>query len=341
MSIRRVALYSILILFLVLGIVAYLTYYAAFKANLKNEKAVYELFVYPGETETNFGLKLDSLLCDTSSFIQLARIMNFKKFKPGRYLFKPGMDNLTIINKLRRGVQDPIKLTINNVRDIYQLSAKLGNDLLLDSIDFVRLFTDSSVLKEINYSSDNILGLFIPNTYEMYWTINPDRFLQRMVHEQELFWSRDNRREKANQKQLTPNEIYTIASIVEKETILEEEKSTIAGVYINRLRTGMKLQADPTVVFALGLTGIQRVLLEHLKIESPFNTYLVNGLPPGPICMPSVSTIDSVLNAEKHDFIFFCAKPGFEGGHVFAKTLEGHNQNAKLYRQWLNKERIR
>ncbi len=341
MSIRKIAIYSLVLLSILFGIIALLSYYAAFKSNLRKERPVYELFVYPNETEINLGMKLDSLLFDTTSFIQLSRIMNLKKLRPGRYVFKPGTNNFAIINKLKRGVQDPVKVTINNVRDIFQLSAKLGDVLLLDSIEFVNLLTDSTVLNEINYTSESILSLFIPNTYEMYWTISSDRFLQRMIQENASFWNKENRKVKAIQKLLSTKDIYTIASIVDKETILESEKPLISEVYINRLNSGMKLQADPTVVYALGLRGIQRVLHEHLRIESPYNTYLVDGLPPGPIWMPEVSTIDSVLNAQKHDYLFFCAKPGYDGSHAFAKTLEGHYQNAKLYRQWLNKEKIR
>lgn len=341
MSIRRVAIYSLVLFSILIAVISLLTYYAAFKENLRNERPFYELYVSPGETDIAMGIKMDSLLCDTTSFIQLSRLMNFTKFKPGRYVFKQGMNNFRIINKLKRGAQDPVNVTINNVRDIYQLSSKLGSELLLDSIDFVNILSDTQVLNKINYNSENILCLFIPDTYQMYWTISPERFIQRMIQENASFWNRDLRNTKALDKGFSNNDIYILASIVEKETIQEEEKALIAGVYINRLHSGMKLQADPTVVFALNLKGIQRVLLEHLKVDSPYNTYVVDGLPPGPICMPSVSTIDSVLNSVKHDYLFFCAKPGYDGGHAFAKTLEGHYQNARVYRQWLDKERIR
>jgi UPF0755 protein len=341
MNIRKITIYLLVVLSFVIGVIAILTYYAAFKHNLKPGKSSYVLLVYPEENEVSLGLKMDSILIDTSSFIHLSKMMNLQRLKPGRYVLKQGMNNFTIINKLKKGVQDPVNVTINNVRDIYQLSGKLDAALMMDSIEFVNLLTDSIGLSKINYTRENILSLFIANTYEMYWTITPDRFLQRMINEHEAFWKKENRRDKANQKSLSFKDIYTIASIVEKETILESEKPAIAGVYINRLKTGMKLQADPTVVFALGFIGLQRVLLEHLKIESPYNTYLYEGLPPGPIYMPSVSTIDSVLNAENHEYIFFCAKPGAEGSHAFAKTLEGHYQNARLYQQWLNRGRIR
>lgn len=341
MNFRKAIAYSLLILSILLGMIGILAYFAAFKSNIKTEKPNYTLLVYPNETDVNLSLKFDSILCNTSSFVQLAGIIKLSRLKPGRYVFKAGMNNFSIVNKLKRGMQDPVKLTINNVRDVYQLSAKLGEVLLPDSIDFIIFLNDSSILNKYNYTSDNILSLFIPNTYEMYWTITPEKFLQRMIFEHESFWNKENRKEKANKMGLNYKEVYALASIVDKETILENEKQIISGVYLNRLKSGMKLQADPTVVYALGIKGIQRVLYEHLRIESPYNTYLVEGLPPGPIWMPSVSTIDSVLNSQNHEYIFFCAKPGFDGSHAFAKTLEGHYQNAKIYRDWLNKVKIR
>lgn len=341
MKFQKVLLYLLLSLSFILGILAVFSYYAAFKPNLKKEKQQYELKVYTNETEVALGLKFDSILLDTSSFVNMAAILNLKQLKPGRYVFNKGMNNIKIINKLKSGAQDPLNITINSIRDIHQLSSKLGDQLMFDSLAFLQVLTDSFKLNELGYTKENILSLFIPNTYEMYWSISPERLMKRMNAEHESFWNKNNRRAKAEQKAISLYDIYTIASIVDKETLLEHEKPIIAEVYINRLKSGMKLQADPTVVFALGSTGLQRVLFEHLKIESPYNTYLVEGLPPGPICMPQTSTIDSVLNATGHEYIFFCAKPGYDGAHSFAKSLEAHSQNARIYRQWLNKERIK
>ncbi|MBK8484175.1 MAG: endolytic transglycosylase MltG [Saprospiraceae bacterium] len=340
MRLNNFAFYGSAIALLSIGIFAYLSYCAAFNANVRSSSRM-ELYVYPNETDVAIGLKMDSILFDTSSFMHLAKIMKLTKLKPGRYLFKKDDHNFAIINKLRSGAQDAINVTINNVRDIYQLSGKLGAVMMLDSMAFVSLLTDSINLMTLNFTKENILSLFIPNTYQMYWTTSGDRFLQRMLQENKNFWLKENRLQKAAEKSLGASEIYTVASIVEKETINESEKGMIAGVYLNRLKTGMKLQADPTVVFAMGLTGIQRVLLQHLRTESPYNTYLVEGLPPGPIWMPSTATIDSVLNATNHDYIFFCAKPGYDGTHTFAKSLEGHLLNARAYRKWLDSQRIK
>ncbi len=324
-----------------LAVSVYLAYHIVFQDNVKSQLDYGELKIYPADNFANIGLKLNEILIDTCSFKQSAALFNLLQIKPGRYLIKKGMSNVEIINKLKSGTQDPIKLTINAVRDIYQLAAKLGSVLMYDSAAFVKQLTDSNQLKILGYNEYDVLSLFIPNTYEVYWSVSPDRFIKRMKTEHENFWSQKNRLDKAIKKGLTANQVYTIASIVDKETIIENEKSIIAGVYLNRIQKGMKLQADPTVVFALGQIGLKRVLLEHLKVESPYNTYLFEGLPPGPICMPELSTIDSVLNAGEHEFIFFCARPGYDGGHVFAETLEAHGQNARKYRLWLNQENIK
>jgi UPF0755 protein len=182
--------------------------------------------------------------------------------------------------------------------------------------------------------------MFIPNTYQFFWNTDPKDFLNRMKREHDKFWTKE-RLEKAKKIGLTPEEVFTLASIVEKETLAKEEKPVIASVYLNRLKRDMLLQADPTVVYAAKDFGIQRVLNKHLKIDSPYNTYKNKGLPPGPICMPDVGTIDSVLNAKDTDYLFFCAKPNGHGRHAFAKTNRQHVNNANRYRKWLNKNKIR
>ncbi len=340
MRITRIHFLQLALLLCLVLITGFLAYWNAFKPNLKAEKEVH-LYVDKAQSEQSLGILLDSVLTDTSSFVFLAKWLQLKHLKPGHYLLKAGTNNYSLINKFRKGVQDPVLLVIHSVRDMPQLSGKLAHSLMTDSLEFLEFFMDSNILQKYHYTNETILSAFIANTYQVYWNISPEKLLQRMIQENQAFWNLDNRLQKATDKGLTPLEIYTIASIVEKETILDAEKSDIAGVYINRLKMGMKLQADPTVVFALGLFGIQRVLLEHLKTDSPYNTYLVEGLPPGPICMPSVTTIDAVVNAPTHEYLFFCAKPGYDGSHAFSKTLAGHYENAKRYRTWLNAERIR
>jgi UPF0755 protein len=329
MKYKKIISYFIYTSLILLGLCVYFGYSIFLKPNVVKNDTLRELKIYPDENPLNLASKLDSFLFDTCSFNLAAKFLKLNQLKPGRYLIADNMSNLKIINKLKSGDQDPVKVTINSVRDIYQLAAKFESLLMHDSAAFAMYFTDTNIIHKTGYTIHNVLSLFIPNTYELYWSITPDRLLKRMSTEHDEFWNKKGRLSKAAAKGLSTKEIYTIASIVDKETTLESEKSIIAGVYLNRIKLGMKLQADPTVVYAIGQMGLKRVLLEHLKVDSPYNTYLNEGLPPGPICMPERSTIDSVLNANDHNYIFFCAKPGYEGGHVFAETMESHGQNAR------------
>ncbi|MBK8955632.1 MAG: endolytic transglycosylase MltG [Saprospiraceae bacterium] len=336
------AIYSLLGVAVFAGMsMAYLAYYAAFKSNVKERPQGFTLYVYPDDSRDMVFHKLDTILEDPCSFIRLSKVLRIEKWKTGKYILKFGQDNLTILKKLRNGIQDPVHLTFNNVKDLYELSAVLGQQLMLDSADFVKAWSDSIYLAGLNLQYEKLLCRFVPNTYQVYWNWSPDKILTRIIEEHNSFWEKKDRIQKAKIKGLSPDEIYILASIVEKETNVEDEKGLIASVYLNRLKQGMKLQADPTVVYALGREDIYRVLLEHLKVESPYNTYLNEGLPPGPIFMPSISTIDSVLDSPPNDYLFFCAKPGYEGRHAFAETLRGHSQNAVAYRRWLDKQKIR
>lgn len=327
---------------LLVGILmALLAYFAAFKPNVCVERKAYELFIYPEENIDSSWLKLDTILNSPDVFRSLCQVFRVKEFKTGRYILKPGMNNWTILSKLRTGAQDPVHLAFNSARDLEQLSAKLEKQLMIDSFEILNTLKDSSYWSAKGYGPQEVMTAFIPNTYQVYWNISAVKLIERLVQERDKFWAKDNRIRQAEKLNLSPKDIYILSSIVEKETNVSEEKSMIAGVYLNRLNQGMKLQADPTVVYALGLNGLQRVLYDHLKIDSPYNTYLYEGLPPGPICMPSVETLDSVLNYENHDYLFFCAKPGYDGSHLFAKTLSGHYQNARVYKNWLDQEKIR
>lgn len=278
---------------------------------------------------------------DTASFRRCAKYLNFgAKIKPGQFELKDGWSNVTLIRFLRSGAQSPIKLVIHNVRTLDELTGKIGQQLEVDSLDIDQALKNiRTILPEASLGEDSLMCLFLPNTYEVYWTIKPDELLQRMWKEYNRFWT-DERKALAYQTGFTPNQIYILASIVEKETLASAEKSTIAGVYLNRLHSGIPLQADPTVVFAKGDFTTGRVLFKDLEIDSPYNTYMYSGLPPGPICMPEPSTINATLLAEKHDYIYFCAKADQSGRHAFAKTLAAHNENARVYQQWLNQNKI-
>ncbi|GAB4322049.1 MAG: endolytic transglycosylase MltG [Bacteroidales bacterium] len=260
--------------------------------------------------------------------------------KPGRYMISQGMSNNELINMLRSGSQEPVRVTFNNIRTKEELAQKIAAQIEADSASIIRLLNDSSYLKVFGFTPENVLALFIPNTYEFYWTTTASQFIDRMLVEYKKFWDAD-RLAKAEEIGLTPIEVSILASIVDKETNKTDEMPTIAGVYLNRLRYGWRLQADPTVVFAWGDFSIHRVLNIHKQIDSPYNTYKYYGLPPGPICIPSIAAVDAVLNREKHNYLFFCAKDDFSGYHVFASTHEEHTINANRYRRALDKLKIR
>ena len=255
--------------------------------------------------------------------------------KPGHYVFSNGLNNDELINLLRSGNQVPIKVTFNNLRNLYQLAGKVGRQIEPDSTAIINLLKSQAILTNNNIDSANLKGLFLPNTYEFWWNTSAQGFVDRMFEENDKFWNK-NRKAKASEVGLTTEEIVTLASIVEKETNKNDEKPMLAGIYINRLRSQWRLQADPTVVYAIGDFNIRRVLNKHKKFDSPYNTYEHLGLPPGPICIPSISSIDAVLNYTSSDYMFFCAKDDLSGYHAFAKTNAGHRKNAKAYQKALD-----
>ncbi len=322
-------------------LLAWLVYHSAFRANIRSDQPYYELLIRKNATWDSIQPILDTILINKTSFYTLRNFIRLHHLKEGRYVLRPDMDNVCILRKLRSGDQDPIRLTINNVRDVPQLCGKMGGQLMLDSLSLLNFLNDTLNYSHLGFTSQTILCAFIPNTYQVYWTVSAEKLLERMIQEKDLFWSKKDRLEKARALNLDPVQVYTLASIVEKETNVEQEKGLISGVYLNRLKSGMKLQADPTVVYALGVQGLQRVLHEHLIVDSPYNTYMYEGLPPGPIWMPSTSTLDSVLNAAPHNYLFFCAKPGYDGSHAFSESIDAHYQCARIYRQWLNQQHIR
>lgn len=259
--------------------------------------------------------------------------------KPGHYILKDGMSNYQLVSMLRSGKQTPVKVVFNNVRTVEQLAGKISQQIEADSVSILNELKNDSCLKAEGFNQYNYASLFIPNTYEFYWNTNAKGFVKKMKREYENFWN-VARLKKAEHQNLMPLQVSVLASIVDKETTKVSEMRTIAGVYMNRLKKKMALQADPTLVFALGDFEIHRVLDVHKEIESPYNTYKYAGLPPGPICIPSIAAIDAVLDAEEHKYFYFCAKDDLSGSHVFARNLEEHNINAAKYRKALNKQNI-
>lgn len=257
--------------------------------------------------------------------------------KPGHYLLKRKMSIYNLCGTLSSGLQAPVKVTFNNMRDVNMLAGRISQQIEADSLSIASFLNDDKHLSELGFTRQTIPAMFLPNTYEMYWNCNAEQFAQKMKKEYDRYWNAE-RLDKAQTLGLTPVQVSTLASIVDKETNKTDEMARIAGVYMNRLKSGWLLQADPTLVFAVGDFSLKRVLNIHKEVESPYNTYKYPGLPPGPICIPSLASINAVLNAEKHNYYYFCAKEDFSGYHVFAKTLTEHNRNAERYQRALNKK---
>jgi UPF0755 protein len=285
-------------------------------------------------------LKSGEYIKDISTFRWVADRKNYmKRIKPGAYMVKIGWNNNQLINHLRAGLQTPVKVTFNNIRFREELAARLAHYLEPDSVAFLSLLNDEKIASDFGFTCESFPMLIIPNSYELYWDTSPLEFIIRMKGEYDQFWN-DVRKRKANDLGLSPLQVITIASIVQEETNKNDEKSRMAGVYINRLKRQWLLQADPTVRYALGNFQIKRILTKYLSIDSPYNTYKYAGLPPGPINFPDIASVDAVLNAESHNFMYFCAKEDFSGYHNFARSLSEHNRNAAKYQRALNKSKI-
>jgi UPF0755 protein len=274
------------------------------------------------------------------SFRQASKVFRYgNKIHSGRYELKNGMSNFELIRKLRSGNQTPVRLTFNNIRTKEQLAKRLSGQLMADSVQILNLLNDTAFLSVNNLNPNNSISIFIPDTYEVFWDMDAFEIFERMMKEYKKFWT-DERKKKAEAIPLTPTEVSTLASIVEEETNSKAERPKVAGLYINRLRIDMPLQADPTVKFALGDFALRRVLNKHSSFNSPYNTYKINGLPPGPIRVASANGIDAVLNYSHHDYIFMCAKETLNGEHNFAVNYAEHMINAAKYQNALNERKI-
>ncbi len=290
--------------------------------------------------ELQDNLAKERIINEAVSFGFLAKLKNLDtNLKPGMYLLEPDMTNLQLINLLRSGSQTPVNLTFSNARLLSDLPKKLTQNLEIDSTQMAEALLSDSTAKYYGFEPHTFISMFIPNTYQIYWTSTAKEVLDRIKYEYDQFWS-DERLSKAKELDLSPIEVSILASIVDAETNRMDEAAAVAGVYINRLQKGIALQADPTLVFAIGDFTIRRILNKDKELDSPYNTYKNKGLPPGPINMPSIAAIEAVLNYEQHSYLYFCAKEDFSGYHVFAKTLTEHNRNAHKFQRALNRERI-
>lgn len=285
-------------------------------------------------------MKAKDMVRSISSFATAAGKMNLPaNIKPGRYRLSKGMTNRALVNLIKAGNQDPVKLKFQNIRKKENFAAYLASNLEADSLSFIGILDSTALISRYGFNQDNIYAMFIPNTYEMYWNIPPIDFFERMHKEYDKFWN-PKRKQKAASLNLTPAQVYTLASIVDAEALYDKEMPIIAGLYLNRLNKGILLQADPTVIFANNDFTVKRVTGKLLQVQSLYNTYKYAGLPPGPIMMPSISAIDAVLNRNQTNYIYMCAKEDFSGYHNFAETKAQHEINAKKYREALNKRNI-
>ena len=267
-----------------------------------------------------------------------------ENIKPGRFLFAKGMNSYQLVKALRSNL--PVNLAFNNQERLENLAGRVGSQIEADSLSLLTSFKDSIFLKENGFTDENVLAMFIPNTYEIYWNTSAVKFRDKMIKEYRNFWNKE-RTEKAVRQGLSPIEATILASIVHKESVKKDERPRIAGVYLNRMRQGMPLQADPTVIYAIKKKSndfdqvIKRVFYNDLTMSSPYNTYVNIGLPPGPIAMPDITALEAVLNPEKNNFIYFCASVEHFGYHEFAATLAEHNVNAKKYSDWINGQGVK
>lgn len=316
---------------------------------------IYQPNVFLGQAKTAYvciptGSKIEDVskllhqkgyIINQASFEWLSEMKNYKNnVYPGRYKIKAGMNNNELINLLRSAQQEPLKLTFNSIRTKEQLAGVISTQIEADSVSLLKLLNDDSFMKKFHLSAENSLCLFIPNTYEFYWNTSAEKFINKMGKEYAVFWT-TQRKLQAEKIGLSPVEVSVLASVVQAEqSVHNDEKPIVAGLYLNRISKGMNLESDPTLVYALGDFTINRVLNVHKEIESPYNTYKYPGLPPGPINLPELSSLKAVLNYDRNDYLFMCAKEDFSGFHNFAKTYEEHCVNAKKYWAALDKKNI-
>jgi UPF0755 protein len=282
----------------------------------------------------------EKVINDAVSFGFVAKILGYQEaVKPGLYTIEPKMSNLQLVRMLRSGQQTPVRVTFNTIRTKEDLAEKISANLEVSKEQFLELLQDSVYIRKFGVEEETVMSLFIPNTYEFWWDTSAEELFERMHKEYQIFWT-DARKQKAQDLGLSQQEVSTLASIVQAESQKSDERPKIAGVYLNRLRIGMPLQADPTLVFAAGDFSIKRLTAKQMAIDSPYNTYKYAGLPPGPINLPDINSLDAVLNYEKHSYLYFCAKEDFSGYHSFAVGYDEHLNNARRYQRALNAANI-
>jgi UPF0755 protein len=342
MSLKTKLILALSAIFLLITGGLFLDYYLKyFKPNLNGKQDF--LFIKTGSdfNDVYKTIKTEGLVEDTLSFLEAAKNMGYSgSVKAGKYRLKTGMNNRAFINMLKAGNQEAVKISFQNVRLKHTLAGMISKKLECDSASISSLLDSAEYVQKLGFNSENVYTMFIPNSYEIYWNTDAEKFLSRMHEEYIKFWNKE-RKSKAEILKMTQMDVSILASIVDSEALNDSEMPKIAGLYMNRLIKGMRLEADPTVIYAANDFTIRRVLNKHLRINSPYNTYLNRGLPPGPITMPSINAIDAVLNYEKHDYIYMCAKEDFSGYHNYASDLSQHLRNAKKFQDALNMRNIK
>lgn len=338
---NKKVIYILATIFIIGGVLGY-NYYQKIFGKAIIEDAI--LYVYSSDNLMDTKKKIEKFSKNPETFLWVAAQKDFSKPKSGRYLLKEGMSNNELVNMLRIGAQTPVKLSFNNQDTLEKLAGRIATQIEPDSITILTSLKDEEFLSKNNFTEKSVLQIFIPNSYEVYWNISAEKFREKMLVEYKRFWNK-SRLQKAKSLNLTKEEVITLASIVQKETAKKVERPIVAGLYLNRLKKGWPLQADPTIIYCVKeVKGqdyvVKRVLTADLQINSPYNTYKYKGLPPTLISMPDISSIDGVLNAENHNYYYMCVNVDKLGYHTFAKTLAQHNRNAAKYHQWLNKQRI-
>jgi len=337
---RKIFVVFLLLFSILLTSFGFWTYQMLYSPNILVGKEERVLIIPRGETFKSLQERLYDarIVNDMVSFSFLAKLMNYDtQVKPGRYVLEADMNNLTAIRMLRAGKQEPVNITFNNVRLIDGLAEKITRNLLMDTTEFNEALGEFIQDNDEGWTKENVIGMFVPNTYEVYFDITGEELVDRMNREYHNFWT-EERKAKADSLGLSQKEVSALASIVQAESVKGDESPRIAGLYINRLQRNIALQADPTLVFASGDFSLKRVLNVHKEIDSPYNTYMYAGLPPGPINMPTIRSLDAVLDYEEHSFLYMCAKEDFSGYHNFAWTLNEHLVNARRYQQALTIE---
>jgi UPF0755 protein len=330
----------VLLVIISLGITCVVYYLRYFGPNVSDKEQY--LYIHTGATfdDVYKTIRDEGIVKDTTTFHWSAVNMKYTgRVKAGKYRLHEGMSNRKFINMLASGAQEPVTVSFHNLRLKEQFAGFVSKKIEPDSIAILNLLDSAAFVKQYGFTTDDVYTMFMPNSYQMYWNTSPEKFFKRMYANYEKFWTPE-RKQRAAEINLSPVQVSILASIVDAEALHDDEMPTIAGLYLNRLKKGMKLESDPTVIFALNDFTIHRVLNKDLKVNSPYNTYMYAGLPPGPVMMPSINAVNSVLDYKASDYIYMCAKADFSGYHAFATNVADHLVNAHKFQQALNERHI-